>query len=269
MRILLTGCQGFIGKNISDTLMKHPDVVSVYGIEKDYMNHDGWEDALQKAVSLCDVVLHVGAISDTMLQDPNEMMKYNFEFSRVLFDLAETYGKKVVYSSSAANKGEGGQTPSNLYGWSKYIAEKYGEKSVSKFVGLRYFNVYGERSPVFGQYAPVIGIFLKQKNEGQPLTIVGDGSQRRDFIHVKDVAAANILAATADIPEEYYGQVFNIGSSDSISIQEIANLISDDQVYIPKREGEMETTFANIDKAKEILGWTPKINVSDWIRENL
>ena len=63
--------------------------------------------------------------------------------------------------------------------------------------------------------------------------------------------------------------MFNIGSSDSISIQEIANLISDDQVYIPKREGEMETTFANIDKAKEILGWTPKINVSDWIRENL
>ena len=98
---------------------------------------------------------------------------------------------------------------------------------------------------------------------------MGDGSQRRDFIHVKDVAAANILAATTDVPDEYYGQVFNIGSSNSISIQEIADLISDDQVYIPKREGEMETTFANIDKAKEILGWTPKIDVSDWIRENL
>jgi UDP-glucose 4-epimerase len=161
----------------------------------------------------------------------------------------------------------------NPYSASKVAAEKFCKMYTDlyglKTVVFRYFNVYGERSPVFGQYAPVIGIFLKQKNEGQPLTIVGDGSQRRDFIHVKDVAAANILAATADIPEEYYGQVFNIGSSDSISIQEIANLISDDQVYIPKREGEMETTFANIDKAKEILGWTPKINVSDWIRENL
>ena len=88
-------------------------------------------------------------------------------------------------------------------------------------------------------------------------------------MHLQDVSAANILAATAGIPEDYYGQVFNIGSSGSISIQEIANLISYNQVYIPKREGEMETTFANIDKAKEILGWTPKINVSDWIRENL
>ena len=77
MRVLLTGCEGFIGKRINDTLMKHSDVISVVGIEKDYMNHSGWETALFKAVSLCDVVLHVGAISDTMLKDPNEMMKYN------------------------------------------------------------------------------------------------------------------------------------------------------------------------------------------------
>ena len=143
MSILLTGCQGFIGKNVSNALINNPDVVSVYGIEKDYMNHDGWEKALRKAVSECDVVLHIGAISDTMLQDPNEMMKYNFEFSRVLFDLSEEYGKRVVYSSSAANKGDGGQTPSNLYGWSKYIAEKYGMSKVSDFIALRYFNVYG------------------------------------------------------------------------------------------------------------------------------
>ena len=126
MRVLLTGCQGFIGKNINDALMKHEGVISVYGIEKDYMNYEGWEKSLEKSVKECDVILHVGAISDTMLQDPNEMMKYNFEFSRILFDLAETNGKKVVYSSSAANKGDGGHTPSNLYGWSKYIAEKYG-----------------------------------------------------------------------------------------------------------------------------------------------
>ena len=104
MRVFLTGVQGFIGKNINDTLMKHKGVISVYGIEKEYMNYDGWQKSLEKAVKECDAVLHVGAISDTMLQDPNEMMKYNFEFSRVLFDLAETYGKKVVYSSSAANK---------------------------------------------------------------------------------------------------------------------------------------------------------------------
>ena len=97
MRVLLTGCEGFIGKCISDTLMKHPDVISVVGIEKDYMNHSGWETALFKAVSLCDVVLHVGAISDTMLKDPNEMMKYNYEFSRELFDIAQINDKPVIY----------------------------------------------------------------------------------------------------------------------------------------------------------------------------
>ena len=137
MRVLLTGCEGFIGKRINDTLMKHPDVISVVGIEKDYMNHSGWETALFKAVSLCDVVLHVGAISDTMLKDSNEMMKYNYEFSKQLFDIAQINDKPVIYSSSAANTGDNG-LPSNIYGWSKYVTEQYGmAKNDFKFIALR------------------------------------------------------------------------------------------------------------------------------------
>ena len=86
MRVLLTGCHGFIGRNINDVLMETKGISSVICIEKDYMNYSGWESSLVKVVQDCDVVIHVGAISDTMLTDPNEMMKYNYEFSRVLFN---------------------------------------------------------------------------------------------------------------------------------------------------------------------------------------
>ena len=131
-------------------------------------------------------------------------------------------------------------------------------------VVLRYFNVFGHRSPRRGQYAPVIGIFQRQKESGEPLTIVGDGSQRRDFIHVKDVARANLLAAMLPL-KGHEGEVFNVGSGTAYSIQEIADAISDNQVYIDKRSGEMQTTFADITKIGEVIGWKPEIDVIDWI----
>ena len=131
-------------------------------------------------------------------------------------------------------------------------------------VVLRYFNVFGHRSPRRGQYAPVIGIFQRQKESGEPLTIVGDGSQRRDFVHVKDVARANFLAAMLPL-KGHEGEVFNVGSGKAYSIQEIADAISDNQVYIDKRSGEMQTTFADITKIGEVIGWKPEIDVIDWI----
>ena len=134
-------------------------------------------------------------------------------------------------------------------------------------VVLRYFNVFGERSPTRGQYAPVIGIFDRQKNNNEPLTIVGDGTQRRDFIYVGDVAKANLIAAEATLDKKYFGQVFNIGSGINYSVQEIADAISDNQTYIPKRDGEMETTWSNIEKASEILGWKPEVDVLEWIKK--
>ena len=295
---LITGGAGFIGSNLADQLLEMGHRVCV--VDNEYSDaHDQfyWNEntynvncdirdykTLKNCMHGVDYVFHLAAEAriQPAIKNPIEAVSINSLGTCTVLQCAREAGvKKVMYSSTSSGYGLNPHPnvetqPDdclNPYSASKVAAEKFCKMYTDlyglKTVVFRYFNVYGERSPVFGQYAPVIGIFLKQKNEGQPLTIVGDGSQRRDFIHVKDVAAANILAATADIPEEYYGQVFNIGSSDSISIQEIANLISDDQVYIPKREGEMETTFANIDKAKEILGWTPKINVSDWIRENL
>jgi UDP-glucose 4-epimerase len=139
----------------------------------------------------------------------------------------------------------------------------YGLETIS----LRYFNVFGERSPTVGQYAPVIGIFQRQEANGDALTIIGDGSQRRDFVHVKDVARANYLASLSPI-YHMLGHVFNVGSGKNYSIQEIANAISDAQIYLPERSGEASTTLANIDRIGEIIGWKPEIDVMEWIKTN-
>ena len=132
-------------------------------------------------------------------------------------------------------------------------------------VVLRYFNVFGQRSPTKGQYAPVIGIFRRQLDSGEPLTIVGDGSQRRDFVHVNDVARANYLASILPL-QGHEGEVFNVGSGTNYSVQEIADVISDNQVYLPERKGEMHTTLANIDKITDVIGWKPEVDVMDWIK---
>tara|TARA_R100000951_G_C2507156_1_gene139210 strand:- start:105 stop:542 length:438 start_codon:yes stop_codon:yes gene_type:complete len=134
-----------------------------------------------------------------------------------------------------------------------------------KTVFLRYFNVYGERQPLKGQYAPVIGIFLRQRDNKESLTIVGDGEQRRDFTHVSDVVSANILAATEEVHEMNYGQLYNVGNGVNYSINEIANAISDKQVNIPSRIGESRITLAKNDKLKRTFGWEPKVNLMDWI----
>jgi UDP-glucose 4-epimerase len=158
----------------------------------------------------------------------------------------------------------------NPYSVSKVAGEKLCKMYTNLFglktVIFRYFNVYGERQPLRGQYAPVIGIFLRQRNDGEPLTIVGDGEQRRDFTHVSDVVQANILAATKDVDDEYYGELYNVGNSVNYSINEIANSISENQINIPPRIGEARTTLANNGKLRTIFGWRPQVNLMDWIK---
>lgn len=159
----------------------------------------------------------------------------------------------------------------NPYSLSKIFGEKlcklftdlYGLKTVS----LRYFNVYGERSPTGGQYAPVVGIFLEQFLNGNSLTVVGDGSQKRDFIHVRDVARANLYAATTQLPTQSFGQFFNVASGENIAILDIALLISSEIEFVEKRIGEAETTLGSIDKITDLMGWQPKTDLRTWVRE--
>ena len=113
----------------------------------------------------------------------------------------------------------------------------------------------------------MIGIFERQRDAGEPLTIVGDGTQRRDFIYVKDVARANYLASMMPGVRDNLGGVFNVGSGINYSVQQIADAISDNQIYIPKREGEMDTTWSVIDKINEVIGWRPEVDVLEWIKK--
>ena len=132
---------------------------------------------------------------------------------------------------------------------------------------FRYFNVYGERQPTKGQYAPVIGLFQKQKAAGESMSVVGDGEQRRDYTHVSDVVGANIAAAFTE-NEDALGEVINVGTATNHSVREVTDLIGGLRHYIPERPGEARETLADITKLREMLGYEPKVKLEEWIKEN-
>jgi UDP-glucose 4-epimerase len=185
--------------------------------------------------------------------------------------------RKVVYSGSSTYYGNGAPPQSesalpnclNPYAVSKYVGEQFCEIFTRLYrlptVTLRYFNVYGPRQPAVGAYALVLGIFIDQWRRGEPLTIHGDGSQRRDFIHVSDVVEANLAAFASDVE----GMAMNVGSGTSISIREIANLISDRQVSLSRRAGDAEVTLADISRIRQFLGWEPKVSFAEGLRKLL
>jgi len=293
---LVTGGAGFIGSNLVDYLIEQGHEVicvdneSAECNDKFYWNNKACNiigditdyNFMKNCFKDVDYVFHLAAESrlQPAIKNPIEAVYKNCVGTTTILQCAREAGvKRFVYSSTSSGYGFN-PSPNietqpddclNPYSASKVAAEKfckmYSDLYGLETVVLRYFNVFGERSPRRGQYAPVIGIFDRQKLSGEALTIVGDGTQRRDFIYVGDVAKANLIAAEATLDKKYFGQVFNIGSGINYSVQEIADAISDNQTYIPKRDGEMETTWSNIEKATEILGWKPEVDVLEWIKK--
>jgi UDP-glucose 4-epimerase len=159
----------------------------------------------------------------------------------------------------------------NAYSLSKYQAEQvckmYSNMYNLDTVCLRYFNVYGPHQPTKGPYAPVIGVFSRQKQAGQKLTIVGDGKQTRDYVHVSDVVDANIKAAIHS--NKLNGEVFNVGTSKNYSVNWIASQIENNPnniMYIPPRVGEVHDTIADNSKIITTLNWTPTISLDEYIK---
>jgi len=248
MRILLTGGEGFIGNALKKSLLKKATQVS--SIEQKYCEYKGYETTLFKAVEDCDIIYHVGAISDTMEKDVNKMMYYNVEFSKVLFDLASILNKKVVYSSSAACYGTDG-VPSNLYGWSKYIAEIYGVSTVKDFIALRYFNVYGKGESHKGKMASVA---YQAWKTGEFKLFPGD--IKRDFVYIDDIVDANIYAATLE------RGLFDVGSGNAETFESLVEGIGIDYEYhTPDKIPGWYQYFTQADKEKFMPGWQPKNNV--------
>ena len=294
---IVTGGAGFIGSHIVEKLKRLDHMVVV--IDNEYSDNDNFHwrkdtlnvniditdyKALKKAFTGADYIFHCAAEAriGPAIENPVNALNINtLGTCNVLQCAREVGAKKVLYSSTSSGYGLN-EAPNietqpddclNPYSVSKIAGEKLC-KMYTDLYGLntiifRYFNVFGERAPRKGQYAPVTGIFLRQKAAGEPLTIVGDGEQRRDYIYVKDVANANIMAAISNPDDDAYGQVYNVGSGKNYSVNEIAAFISDDTINIPPRVGEARNSLANIEKIQKTFAWKPEMNIEEWIKTQL
>jgi len=294
---IVTGGAGFIGSHIVEKLKRLDHMVVV--VDNEYSDNDNFHwrkdtlnvniditdyKALKKAFTGADYIFHCAAEAriGPAIENPLNALNINtMGTCNVLQCAREVKAKKVLYSSTSSGYGLN-EAPNvetqpddclNPYSVSKIAGEKlckmYTDLYGLKTIVFRYFNVFGERAPRKGQYAPVTGIFLRQKAAGEPLTIVGDGEQRRDYIYVQDVANANVMAAISNPDDDAYGQVYNVGSGKNYSVNEIASFISDDTINIPPRIGEARNSLANIDKIKKTFAWKPEVDVEQWIKTQL
>ena len=295
MKSIVTGGAGFIGSHIVDRLVEFGHEVIVidnesatvhdhfyYNDKAIYYKIDvGDYTGIRPLFEDVDYVFHLAAESriQPTIDNPLLCLLTNaYGTAAVLQSAREAGCKKVMYSSTSSVYGLKNKPPLkehmpedclNPYSVTKHTGEKlckiYTELFGLKTVTFRYFNVYGPREPLKGPYAPVVGLFLRQKRAGEPLTIVGDGFQRRDFTHVKDVVDANILAMS------YEGNnlLFNVGTGCNHSVLELAKMISDTIRFIPPRQGEARETLANIENIKFAFDWHPSKKIEDYIQEQL
>jgi len=295
---LVTGGAGFIGSNLVDRLLELGHEVVV--IDNEYSDaHDQfyWNDKAQNykydirdyentrpLYDGVDYVFHIAAEAriQPAIENPIEAVSINSVGTVTVLQCArEARVKRVMYSSTSSGYGLN-QTPNietqpddclNPYSVSKVNGEKLCKMYTDLFglqtVCFRYFNVYGERQPLRGQYAPVIGIFLRQRAAGEPLTIVGDGNQRRDFTYVGDVVKANIMAAISNPESEAFGQIYNVGTGTNYSVNQIARMFDHKTVNIAPRLGEARVSLANNQKLRKTFGWEPSMKVEDWLSAQL
>ncbi len=291
-KVIVTGAAGFIGSNLCEALLK--EGYDVHGVDD---MSGGTRDKVPQGVTfhsadICDTkmltdifagasyVFHCAARPRVpySIDHPQESHKANADGTlSVLVAARDAKVKRVIYSASSSAYGNQETLPlsENMrpypmhpYGLQKFIGEEYcrifSEVYGLETVSLRYFNVYGPKLNPEGAYALVIGIFIRQKKAGEPLTITGDGEKTRDFTHVSDVVRANILAATS--PKVGKGEVINIGAGRNVSVNYLASLFAGPTIYIPARI-EAQHSLADRRKARELLGWEPRVSLEEGIVE--
>ena len=293
MKYVVTGGAGFIGSNLVDSLIEKNNEVHIIDnflsgkIQNCHSNAIIHEldiadeknlNAIRNIFVGANTIFHCAAVARVQpsIQNPIHYEKNNtIGVVNSLKAAVESKVKRFIYSASSSAYGPTEKLPSiesdPVNPISPYAAQKYYGEVVCKMfsevydletVSLRYFNVYGEKQNLGGAYATVVGIFLDQLQHDKPLTINGDGKQRRDFTYVGDVVNANILASTSK--KVGRGEVINIGSGTNISINEVANMIGD-KFEFKKALKEPFANLASIEKAKKLLDWEPKMNLNSWI----
>jgi UDP-glucose 4-epimerase len=293
VRVVVTGGAGFIGSHVVDLMLaKHHQVTVIDNfstgrrenlrhindrirmVEADIAESGLWQTELKGV----DWVIHLAALADIVpsIQNPEEYFNSNVLGTLKVLEACKEYNvSKLIYSASSSCYGISDEypTPENAKIDTQYpyaLTKKMGEDLVlhwDKVYGLkanslRFFNVYGTRSRTSGTYGAMFGVFLAQKLANRPFTVVGDGSQTRDFTYVTDVAQA-VLSA---VESSQSGHVYNVGSGKTVSVIDIARKLGGEVVFIPKRPGEPECTFADISEIKKDLGWQPTVDIDQGIK---
>lgn len=294
MKYLVTGGAGFIGSHLVDCLLNNECSVTVIdnfstGRPENIMNHKNNRnlnvvkaditdfDKISQHFKDIDIVFHLAALADIVpsIVNPISYYKSNVSGTMNVVETSRLAGvKKLVYSASSSCYGipdvyptieKADIRPQYPYALTKYLGEQiilhWGSVYKLPVVSLRLFNVYGPRSRTSGTYGAVLGVFLAQKLAGMPFTVVGDGTQTRDFVYVSDVVEAFIKAASSEVK----GEVFNVGSGKRQSINKLVSLLDGEKVYIQKRPGEPECTWADISKIRSILNWQPKVSFEEGV----
>jgi len=283
-KILVTGGLGFIGSHLVDLLLEKGiyDITVIDNLVSDSSSRNNmregvtyWIDDVRflnshkyNNVEKFDVIFHLAALAriQPSFKDPLTCLDIDIMGTTHVVEFARRMGSKVIYAgSSSAYAGP----MLNPYAFAKYTGEQVCEMYSSIYdvstVTARFFNVYGPRQPTTGQYATIVGIFEEQYRTGQNLTVTGDGEQRRDFTHVRDIVEG-LHALSCN---EHRGEVYNLGTGTNHSINELARLFGGTIQYIPPRPGEARITLADISRTKERTGWSPQIKLENYIENFL
>ena len=294
-KVMVTGGAGFIGSHLVDKLLREDYEVIVLdnfsnGRMENLSNYQSNKNLTIKNVDISDYqeikkyfqgvkwVFHLAALADIVpsIQNPLQYHKSNVDGTINILEASRKNNvKKVIYTASSSCYGipDVSPTPENApikpeypYALTKFLGEQYAlhwNKTYNlPVISLRLFNVYGPRVRTTGTYGAVFGVFLAQKYHNKSLTVVGDGTQTRDFTFVTDIVDGFFKAANADLENE----IINLGSGNTYSVNQLVELIGGNVIHIPKRPGEPDCTFADISKAKKLLGYKPKVTFEEGVK---
>jgi UDP-glucose 4-epimerase len=290
-RAVVTGGAGFIGSHLVDALVRNGTAVTVVDdfatgrienlsdvagrvtIERADIN----DERLVKIFANVDTVFHLAGLADIVpsIERPTDYFHANVDGTMSVMEAARAAGVgRVVYAASSSCYGipdhfptpeTAEARPQYPYALTKYLGEQivlhWAKVYRIPSVSLRLFNVFGVRSRTSGAYGSVFGVFLAQKLAGKPFTVVGDGSQSRDFTYVTDVADAFVAAGESALT----GEAINVGTSTPQSVNRLVELLGGPVVNVPKRPGEPDCTHADTTKIRSLLGWSPKVPFEDGV----